>query len=99
MELEATTSLFYGFNENIYLDYVKISWSDQERADYFNTVGVTFMDNMKYLINYYIPDEIKKYYLEKEAEDLEPYEIIELYADQNNELLITGFEDKAIFLQ
>ena len=45
-------------------------------------------------------DEIKKYYLEEEeAEDLEPYEIMELYADQNNELLITGFEDKAIFLQ
>ena len=44
-------------------------------------------------------DEIKKYYLEKEAEDLEPYEIMELYADQNNELLIAGFEDKAIFLQ
>ena len=44
-------------------------------------------------------DEIKKYYLEGEAEDLEPYEIMELYADQNNELLITGFEDKAIFLQ
>ena len=44
-------------------------------------------------------DEIKKYYLEGEAEDLEPYEIMELYADQNNELLITRFEDKAIFLQ
>ena len=44
-------------------------------------------------------DEIKEYYLEKEAEDLEPYEIMELYADQNNELLIAGFEDKAIFLQ
>ena len=44
-------------------------------------------------------DEIKKYYLEREAEDLEPYEIMELYADQNNKLLITGFEDKAIFLQ
>ena len=45
-------------------------------------------------------DEIKKYYLEEEeAEDLEPYEIMELYADQNNELLIAGFEDKAIFLQ
>ena len=44
-------------------------------------------------------DEIKKYYLEGEAEDLEPYEIMELYADQNNELLITEFEDKAIFLQ
>ena len=44
-------------------------------------------------------DEIKEYYLEGEAEDLEPYEIMELYADQNNELLITGFEDKAIFLQ
>ena len=44
-------------------------------------------------------DEIKKYYLEGESEDLEPYEIMELYADQNNELLITEFEDKAIFLQ
>ena len=45
-------------------------------------------------------DEIKEYYLEEEeAEDLEPYEIMELYADQNNELLIAGFEDKAIFLQ
>ena len=44
-------------------------------------------------------DEIKKYYLEGEAEDLEPYEIMELYADQNNEFLITEFEDKAIFLQ
>ena len=44
-------------------------------------------------------DEIKEYYLEKEAEDLEPYEIMELYADQNNELLIASFEDKAIFLQ
>lgn len=44
-------------------------------------------------------DEIKKYYLERETEDLEPYEIMELYADQNNELLITGFEDKGIFLQ
>ena len=45
-------------------------------------------------------DEIKKYYLEEEeAEDLEPYEIMELYADQNNELLIAEFEDKAIFLQ
>ena len=44
-------------------------------------------------------DEIKKYYLEGEAEDLEPYEIMELYADQSNELLIAGFEDKAIFLQ
>ena len=44
-------------------------------------------------------DEIKKYYLEGEAEDLEPYEIMELYADQNNELLITEFEDKAIFIQ
>ena len=44
-------------------------------------------------------DEIKKYYLEGEAEDLEPYEIMELYADQNNELLIAEFEDKAIFLQ
>lgn len=45
-------------------------------------------------------DEIKKYYLEEEeAEDLEPYEIMELYADQNNELLIAGFKDKAIFLQ
>ena len=45
-------------------------------------------------------DEIKKYYLEEEeTEDLEPYEIMELYADQNNELLITEFEDKAIFLQ
>ena len=44
-------------------------------------------------------DKIKKYYLEGEAEDLEPYEIMELYADQNNELLITEFEDKAIFLQ
>ena len=44
-------------------------------------------------------DEIKKYYLEGETEDLEPYEIMELYADQNNELLITEFEDKAIFLQ
>ena len=45
-------------------------------------------------------DEIKEYYLEEEeAEDLEPYEIMELYADQNNELLIAGFENKAIFLQ
>ena len=45
-------------------------------------------------------DEIKKYYLEEEeTEDLEPYEIMELYADQNNELLITEFEDKPIFLQ
>ena len=44
-------------------------------------------------------DEIKEYYLEEEEEDLEPYEIMELYADQNNELLIAGFEDKAIFLQ
>ena len=44
-------------------------------------------------------DELKKYYLEGEAEDLEPYEIMELYADQSNELLIAGFEDKAIFLQ
>ena len=45
-------------------------------------------------------DEIKEYYREKEeAEDLEPYEIMELYADKNNELLIANFEDKAIFLQ
>lgn len=69
MELEATTSLFYGFYESIYLDYEKISWSDQERAEYFNTVGVTFMDNMKYLINYYIPGEMKqKDYYELEIE-------------------------------
>ena len=40
MELEATTSLFYGFYESIYLDYEKISWSDQERAEYFNTIGL-----------------------------------------------------------
>ena len=96
MELEATTSLFYGFYESIHLNYEEISyyeiedlaeletrlnqelennfyivyeWSDQERAEYFNTVGVTFMDNMKYLINYYIPDEIKqKDYYELEIE-------------------------------
>ena len=69
MELEATTSLFYGFYESIYSDYEKISWSDQERAEYFNTVGVTFMDNMKYLINYYIPGEMKqKDYYELEIE-------------------------------
>ena len=87
MELEATTSLFYGFYESIYLDYEEISyyeieelekletrlnqelennfyivydWSDQERAEYFNTVGTSFMDNMKYLINYYIPKEMKQ---------------------------------------
>ena len=69
MELEATTSLFYGFYESIYSDYEKISWSNQERTDYFNTVGVTFMDNMKYLINYYIPGEMKqKDYYELEIE-------------------------------
>ena len=45
-------------------------------------------------------DEIKKYYLEEEeTEDLEPYEIMEEYADQNNALLIAGFEDKAVFLE
>ena len=96
MELEATTSLFYGFYESIYLNYEEISyyeiedlaeletrlnqelennfyivydWNDQERAEYFNNVGVTFMDNMKYLINYYIPGEMKqKDYYELEIE-------------------------------
>ena len=96
MELEATTSLFYGFYESIYVNYDEIfyyeigeleeletrlnqelennfyivyDWSDQERAKYFNTVGATFMDNMKYLINYYIPEEMEqKDYYELEIE-------------------------------
>ena len=96
MELEATTNLFYGFYESIYLNsdeiyyyeieeleeletrlnqelennfYIVYEWSDQERTEYFNTVGVTFMDNMKYVINYYIPEEIKqKDYYELEIE-------------------------------
>ena len=96
MELEATTSLFYGFYESIYLNYEEISyyeiedlaeletrlnqelennfyivydWNDQERAEYFNNVGVTFMDNMKYLINYYIPEDMQqKDYYELEIE-------------------------------
>ena len=49
--------------------YIVYDWNDQERAEYFNTVGVTFMDNMKYLINYYIPEETKqKDYYELEIE-------------------------------
>lgn len=34
-----------------------------------------------------------------EAEDLEPYEIMEEYADTYNKMFIVGFEDKGIFLQ
>lgn len=43
-------------------------------------------------------DEIKEH-LEEEPEDLEPYEIMEEYANRHNKILITGFEDKAIFLE
>ena len=36
---------------------------------------------------------------EEETEDLEPYEIMEEYADQYNKYCIVGFEDKGIFLE
>lgn len=36
---------------------------------------------------------------EEEAEDLEPYEIMEEYADQYNKMFIVGFEDKGVFLE
>ena len=87
MELEATTSLFYGFYNSIFLDdgliyeyemeelteletklnqeletnfYINYEWSDHERNRYFNTVGAEFIENMEYLINYYIPEEMKQ---------------------------------------
>lgn len=87
MELEATTSLFYGFYNSIFLNdeqiyeyemedlteletklnqelenkfYINYEWSDQDRNEYFNTVGAAFIENMKYLINYYIPEEMKQ---------------------------------------
>ena len=87
MELEATTSLFYGFYNSIFLDdgpiyeyemeelteletklnqeletnfYINYEWSDQDRLEYFNTVGAEFIENMEYLINYYIPEEMKQ---------------------------------------
>ena len=87
MELEVTTSLFYGFYNSIFLDdgliyeyemeelteletrlnqkletnfYINYEWSDHERNKYFNTVGAEFIENMKYLINYYIPEEMKQ---------------------------------------
>lgn len=87
MELEATTSLFYGFYNSIFLDdgliyeyeiedlkeletrlnqelenkfYINYEWNDQDRNEYFNTVGAEFIENMKYLINYYIPEEMKQ---------------------------------------
>ncbi len=43
-------------------------------------------------------EEIKEE-LEEEPEDLEPYEIMEEYADTYNKMFIVGFEDKGIFLQ
>ena len=87
MELEVTTSLFYGFYNSIFLDdgliyeyemeelteletklnqeletnfYINYEWSDHERNRYFNTVGAEFIENMEYLINYYIPEEMKQ---------------------------------------
>lgn len=87
MELEATTSLFYGFYNSIFLNdeeiyeyemedlteletelnqelenkfYISYEWSDQDRNEYFNNVGAEFIENMKYLINYYIPEEMKQ---------------------------------------
>lgn len=87
MELEVTTSLFYGFYNSIFLNdeeiyeyemeelteletrlnqelenkfYVNYEWSDHERNRYFNTVGAEFIENMEYLINYYIPEEMKQ---------------------------------------
>ena len=87
MELESTTSLFYGFYNSIFLNdeqiyeyemedlteletrlnqelenkfYVTYEWSDQDRNEYFNNVGAEFIENMKYLINYYIPEEMKQ---------------------------------------
>lgn len=47
-------------------------------------------------------EEIKEYLPEpeeEETEDLEPYEIMEEYADQYNKMFIVGFEDKGIFLE
>ena len=44
-------------------------------------------------------EEIKEELEEEEPEDLEPYEIMEEYADTYNKMFIVGFEDKGIFLQ
>ena len=44
-------------------------------------------------------EEIKEELLEEPAEDLEPYEIMEEYADTYNKMFIVGFEDKGIFLE
>ena len=44
-------------------------------------------------------EEIKEELEEEEIKDLEPYEIMEEYADHYNKMFIVGFEDKGIFLQ
>lgn len=44
-------------------------------------------------------EEIKEELEEEEIKDLEPYEIMEEYADTYNKMFIVGFEDKGIFLQ
>ena len=54
---ELETQLNQELENNFYINY---DWSDQERAEYFNIVGSTFMENMEYLIRYYIPEEMKQ---------------------------------------
>lgn len=44
-------------------------------------------------------EEIKEELEEEEIKGMEPYEIMEEYADTYNKMFIVGFEDKGIFLQ
>lgn len=89
--------IFMEYMEDLISEY--ISCRPKDYKDILNSFDIRSLLNggvLEVLTLEEITEELEE---PAEAEDLEPYEIMEEYADQYNKMFIVGFEDKGIFLQ
>ena len=88
--------IFIDYMEDLIKEYISCRPEDYE--DILNSFDIRSLLNGG-ILEILTLEEIKEELEEEEPEDLEPYEIMEEYADTYNKMFIVGFEDKGIFLQ
>ena len=91
--------VFMEYMEDLISEYIKCRPEDYK--DILNSFDIRSLLNggvLEVLTLEEIKEELPELE-EEEAEDLEPYEIMDEYADQYCKMFIVGFEDKGIFLE
>lgn len=89
--------IFMDYMEDLIKEYISCRPEDYE--DILNSFDIRSLLNGGLLEVLTLEEIIEELEEPAEAEDLEPYEIMEEYADTYNKMFIVGFEDKGIFLQ